>query len=218
VKGEATTPTGATLLRVLSRGHPPDRWRMLASSWGAGERNPAEYPNAFRLILAEPAGEAGVVDVIATDIDDIQPEYVEPLREALFAAGAVDCTVWPTGGKKGRWSLRLEAQAPPGATERVVEALFIHSTTAGVRRWSAVRSTLPRREIAVEVAPSVQVRAKVLEGPAGVRLKPEFDDVVKAAAQLRLPAVEVARRAQVAAEAALNDGASRRKPRQTKEK
>jgi hypothetical protein len=49
-------------------------------------------------------------------------------------------------------------------------------------------------------------------------VKPEFDDVVKAAAVLRLPAVEVARRAQVAAEAAVNDGASRRKPRQPKEK
>jgi hypothetical protein len=81
-----------------------------------------------------------------------------------------------------------------------------------------VRTTLPRREISVELAPSVVVRAKVLEGPNGSRLKPEFDDVIKAAASLRLPAVEVARRAQVAAEAAVNDGASRRKPKQTKEK
>jgi uncharacterized protein (TIGR00299 family) protein len=218
VKGEATTPTGATLLRVLSKGHPPDRWRLLGSAWGAGERNPSEYPNALRLILAEPAAEAGVVEVIATDLDDMQPEYVEPLREALLGAGALDCSVWATGGKKGRVSLRLEAQAAPGAAERVVEALFANSTTGGIRRWTAIRSTLPRREISVELAPSVIVRAKVWEGPAGTRLKPEFDDVIRAAAALRLPAVEVARRAQVAAEAAVNDGASRRKPRQPKEK
>ena len=218
VKGEATTPTGATLLRVLSKGHPPDRWRITGSSWGAGERNPAEYPNALRMILAEPAAEAGVVEIIATDLDDMQPEYIEPLREALFAAGALDCSVWTTGGKKGRMSLRLEAQAPPGSAERVIEALFAHSTTGGIRRWSAVRSTLQRREVSVELAPSVVVRAKVLEGPAGTRLKPEFDDVVKAAAAMQLPAVEVARRALLAAEAAVNDGASRRKPRQPKEK
>ncbi len=218
IKGEATTPTGATLLRVLSRGNPPDRWRMTGSAWGAGERNPAEYPNALRLILAEPAAEAGVVEVIATDLDDMQPEYVEPLREALFAAGALDCVVWTTAGKKGRVGFRLEAQTAPGTAERVVEALFAHSSTGGVRRWSAVRSTLARREIAVEIAPSVVVRTKVLEGPAGARLKPEFDDVIKAAAALRLPAVEVARRAQIAAEAAVTEAASRRKPRQPKEK
>src|SRR4029077_12104467 len=121
-------------------------------------------------------------------MDDLQPEYVEPLREALFAAGALDCAVWTTGGKKGRLSVRLKAQAPPGVADRVIEALFTHSTTAGIRRWSAVRSTLPRREISVEIAPSVQVRAKVVEGPGGTRMKPEFDDVLKAAATLRLPA------------------------------
>jgi hypothetical protein len=218
IKGEATTPTGATLLRVLSKGHPPDRWRMVSSAWGAGERNPPEYPNALRLILAEPAAEAGVVEVIATDLDDMPPEYVEPLRDALFAAGALDCAVWATGGKKGRLSLRLEALAAPGAAEGVVEALFAHSTTGGVRRWSAVRSTLPRREVAVEIAPSVIVRTKVLEGPGGARLKPEFDDVIKAAALLRLPAIEIARRAQVAAEAIVNNGVSKRKPRQPREK
>ncbi|MSR07861.1 MAG: nickel pincer cofactor biosynthesis protein LarC [Gemmatimonadetes bacterium] len=213
VQGEATTPTGATLLRVLSRGRPPDRWRMMGTSWGAGERNPAPYPNVLRLILAEPAAEAGVVEIIATDLDDMQPEYIEPLRDALFAAGALDCGVWTTGGKKGRLSLRLEALAEPGSAGPVVDALFANSSTAGVRRWSAVRSTLPRREVTVEVAPDIFVRAKVLDGPNGTRLKPEFDDVVRAAAALKLPAVEVARIAQQAAETAVNNGASRKKPR-----
>jgi uncharacterized protein (DUF111 family) len=213
VSGEATTPTGATLLRVLSRGRPPDRWRILGTSWGAGERNPQPYPNVLRLILAEPAAEAGVVEIIATDLDDIQPEYVEPLREALFAAGALDCGVWATGGKKGRLSLRLEALAAPGLAGQVVEALFANSTTGGVRRWSAVRSTLPRREVSVELAPDVVVRAKVLDGPTGLRLKPEFDDVVRAAAAMRLPALEVARLAEQAAETAVKNGASRRKSR-----
>ena len=126
--------------------------------------------------------------------------------------------MWTTGGKKGRVGLRIEILAAPGSAERVIEALFANSTTAGIRRWSAVRSTLPRREITVELAPSVMVRAKVWEGPGGTRLKPEFDDVIKAATALRLPAVEVARRAQVAAEAVVNDGASKRKPKQPKEK
>lgn len=218
VQGEATTPTGATLLRVLSRGRPPDRFRLVASAWGAGERNPSQYPNALRLMIAEPAAEAGVVEIIATDLDDMQPEYVEPLREALFAAGALDCSLWAAGGKKGRMSFRLEAQAAPDDAEKVVEALFANSTTTGVRRWSALRSTLPRREVAVELAPAVVVRTKVWEGAAGLRLKPEFDDVVRASAALGLSAMEVSRRAQLAAEAMVINGASKRKPRPHKEK
>src|SRR2546421_6352396 len=51
VEGEATTPTGATLLRVLSAGAPPDRWRMVGSGWGAGQRDPKHYPNALRILI-----------------------------------------------------------------------------------------------------------------------------------------------------------------------
>src|SRR5437867_6797563 len=40
VEGEATTPTGAALVRVLAAGPPPGQWRMLKSGWGAGQRNP----------------------------------------------------------------------------------------------------------------------------------------------------------------------------------
>jgi uncharacterized protein (TIGR00299 family) protein len=196
VTGEATTPTGAVLLRVLSDGPPPARWRPVASGWGAGERDTESHPNALRLILADTAPQAGVVEVLATDIDDLSPEYLEPLRAAVLAAGALDCAVWPTQGKKGRVSVRVEALAPVEAAERVAEALFAHSTTAGLRRWWALRSTLPRREVVVELADGVGVRIKVWDGPTGVRLKPEYDDVVAAAQTLGRPALEVAREAE----------------------
>jgi len=38
VEGEATTPTGAALVRVLSQGAPPAHWRLTGSGWGAGQR------------------------------------------------------------------------------------------------------------------------------------------------------------------------------------
>lgn len=207
VEGEAATPTGAALLRVLSSGPPPVRWRVVRSGWGAGSRDPGNYPNALRLILAEAAREAGEVEIIATDIDDLSPEYVEPLREALLAAGALDCTVWAAQGKKGRVSLRVEVLAPPDAADGVVEELFSNSTTAGVRRWRGVRNTLSRREVTVELAPEVSVRLKVLEGPKGPRLKAEYQDVIRAADRLRRPALEIAREAERLGYAGLGDGA-----------
>jgi uncharacterized protein (TIGR00299 family) protein len=209
VVGEATTPTGAVLLKVLSRGAPPPRWRMAASGWGAGQRDPKGYPGALRLMVAEAAAEAGIVEVIATDIDDLQPEYIEPLRGAVFEAGAVECSVWPTQGKKGRVSLRVEALAPPAAADRVIAALFAHSTTAGVRRWLTSRSTLPRREVVVELEDGARVRVKVRDGPSGVRLKAEYDDVMAAADTLGRPAFEIAQEAERRGRALLGQSVSR---------
>jgi uncharacterized protein (TIGR00299 family) protein len=201
VEGEATTPTGAVLLRVLSAGAPPHRWRMVRSGWGAGQRDPRHYPNALRILLAEDAPEAGHVVVMATDIDDMSPEYVEPLRRALAEAGALDVQTWSVQMKKGRTGFRIEALVPEAAAGAVTAALFRHSTTSGVRRWDVERATLARREVTVQLSPVVAVRVKVLEHAGGIRLKPEYEDVLAAAAALGQAPLEVARAAQRDADA-----------------
>jgi len=191
VEGEATTPTGAALLRVLSAGPPPERWRLTGSGWGAGQRDPKHYPNALRILVAESAGEAGRVVLLATDVDDMSPEYVEPLRQALVSAGALDVQTWPVQMKKGRSGFRVEVMAPEALADAVTAELFRHSTTAGVRRWFAERATLPRHQLTVRLD-GVAVRVKVLDGGT-VRVKPEYDDVLAAAKALGRPPIDVAR-------------------------
>jgi uncharacterized protein (TIGR00299 family) protein len=191
VEGEATTPTGAALLRVLSSGAPPERWRLTGNGWGAGSRDPKHYPNALRILLAESASEAGRVVLLATDVDDMSPEYVEPLRQALVNAGALDVQTWPVQMKKGRSGFRVEVMAPEGLAEAVTAELFRHSTTAGVRRWVAERATLPRHQLTVRLD-GVAVRVKVLDGGT-VRVKPEYEDVLAAAKALGRPPIDVAR-------------------------
>lgn len=194
VTGEATTPTGAVLLRVLSAGTPPARWRAVgAGAWGAGGRNPSEYPNALRLILATAALEAAEVVLLSTDLDDLSPEFLDPLREALFLAGALDVQLWTTQMKKGRAGFRVEVTVAPAEADQVTEALFRHSTTAGIRRYSAERVTLARREVEVVTADGASVRVKVLDGPDGPRVKPEYEDVAALARRTGRPAHEVAR-------------------------
>jgi len=194
VTGEATTPTGAVLLRVLSAGTPPARWRAVgAGAWGAGGRNPSEYPNALRLILATAALEAAEVVLLSTDLDDLSPEFLDPLREALFLAGALDVQLWTTQMKKGRAGFRVEVTVAPAEADQVSEALFRHSTTAGIRRYSAERVTLARREVEVVTADGASVRVKVLDGPDGPRVKPEYEDVAALARRTGRPAHEVAR-------------------------
>ncbi|HET7469760.1 MAG TPA: nickel pincer cofactor biosynthesis protein LarC [Gemmatimonadales bacterium] len=194
VVGEAVTPTGAVLLRVLSEGPPPPRWRATTGgAWGAGGRNPGTYPNALRLVIAKPVAEAGEVVVLSTDLDDLSPEYLDPLREALMSAGAVDVQVWATQMKKGRTGFRVEAVVAAADADRVADAFFRHSTTAGVRRQPAERLTLARREVQVEAPDGTRVRVKVLEAPDGLRIKPEYDDVAALAKRTGRPAHEVAR-------------------------
>jgi pyridinium-3,5-bisthiocarboxylic acid mononucleotide nickel chelatase len=194
VVGEATTPTGAALLRALSSGAPPARWRAVAAgAWGAGGRNPEGYPNALRLIVAEPAQEAGEAVLLSTDLDDLSPEYLDPLREALFAAGALDVQLWGTQMKKGRAGFRIEVVVSPGEADSVADALFRHSTTAGLRRQVVERITLGRQELELDVGDGMRVRVKILEAPGGPRVKPEYDDVAAVARRTGRPAHEVAR-------------------------
>ncbi|MDZ4863490.1 MAG: nickel pincer cofactor biosynthesis protein LarC [Gemmatimonadota bacterium] len=193
VTGEATTPTGAVLLRVLSAGPPPLRWRALATGWGAGSRDPSDYPNALRIILAESSAEAASVETLSTDVDDLSPEYIEPLREALVAAGALDVQVWATQMKKGRPGFRIEVTCDTAVADRVTEAFFLHSTTAGVRRVTAERVTLARTQLEVSTSDGHPIRVKVLATPAGPRVKAEYDDIRAAATRLGRPAHDVAR-------------------------
>jgi len=49
---------------------------------------------------------------------------VEPLRQALVAAGALDVQTWPVQMKKGRSGFRVEVVAPEEVVEAVTAALF----------------------------------------------------------------------------------------------
>ncbi|HEX9167080.1 MAG TPA: nickel pincer cofactor biosynthesis protein LarC [Gemmatimonadales bacterium] len=200
VRGEATTPTGAALLQALSNGPAPTHWRAERSGWGAGSRNPGGYPNALRIVLAETAEEAGEVSVLAVDLDDMSPEYLEPLRDALVGAGAIDVQTWTTQAKKGRVGFRVEAVVPRGREAAVADAMFANSTTAGVRWTRAERATLPRHQTRYRTPEGAEVRVKVLQTAAGPRLKPEFDDVTQLARATGRPALDVAADVRTAAE------------------
>jgi hypothetical protein len=144
-------------------------------------------------MLAEASVEATAVVTLASDLDDLSPEYVEPLREALMAAGGLDVQVWGTQMKKGRPGFRIEVTCDTALGDKVTEAFFLHSTTAGVRRVTAERVTLARRQVEITTTDGQPIRVKVLETPAGPRVKAEFEDVRAAATRLGRPAHDLAR-------------------------
>jgi hypothetical protein len=188
-EGECTTPTGAALIAALTGGRAaPPAYTPLASGFGAGTRDPGDRPNVLRLILVEPAaeGDGDALLVVQCDVDDLPPEYVPPLMEAVLAAGAMDCTATPLVMKKGRPGVRVEALAPPASLDAVTGALFHAGSSIGARWWPVRRTVLPRRVETVRWrGEEVRVKRSSLPG-GGERAKPEFEDVVRAAGRLGL--------------------------------
>lgn len=206
--GELVTPTGAALVKVLSAGAPPLRFRPLRSGYGAGTRNPQDRANALRITLAEEALAAGdpefeTLVMLAADVDDMQPEYLAAAAHVLRDAGALDVIMLPAVMKKGRPGTRVEILGTEALATELRRLLFAHTTTLGVRQHDVTRYALPREEIVV-TSFGDEVRVKVVTLPDGTRrAKPEFDDVERVAKALGRSAHEVAADALHAAQHAL---------------
>jgi len=182
--GELVTPTGAALVRVLSAGYTPDEYTPIKSGFGAGTKDPADRPNALRIILADDATAARTAPsreetlaILATDIDDMTPEHVAAAADALREAGALDVTCITVAMKKGRVGTRIEVLCAESDAGRLESMIFARTTTIGIRRSRVVRRALARDVRTVEVL-GHEVRVKVSALPDGhTRAKPEYEDV-----------------------------------------
>lgn len=188
LEGECTTPTGAAILGSLTNGaEPPTSFRVRGVGFGAGSRDPASHPNALRVVAAEVelVAEEPLV-LIQSDVDDLAPEFVPAAQQALLDAGALDAVVSSVLMKKGRPALRFEALVPESARDAVVSALFRSTTTIGARYWPVERPSLSRtEEIVTFRGQELRVKRVALPG-GGERTKPEYEDIVRAAATLGL--------------------------------
>jgi uncharacterized protein (TIGR00299 family) protein len=208
-EGELTTPTGAAILAaVVDRYGPLPPMRLQAVGYGAGTRVLADRANVLRAVVGEPLGAVDVpaaprVVSLSANIDDMSPELVAPLTEALATAGAVDVWSTPILMKKGRAGLQISALAPPEAAAKVERAFFIHSTTLGVRRGELDRVVLAR-SFAEVATPYGRVRVKLaaLDGVV-VGAHPEFEECRRLAARADVPVREVVAAAAAAARSLL---------------
>ncbi len=196
--GELVTPTGAALVRVLSSGPPPREYVPLRSCFGAGTKEFPDRANALRLIVAECSAAPGEVEELvqlASDIDDMSPEYLAATVELLRGAGALDVIVLATTMKRGRPGTRVEVLARPADAERLELMLLTETTTIGVRRSDIRRRALPRELRTVDVLGHA-VAVKVVQLPGGgIRAKPEFTDVQRVAEATGRPLRDIFQRA-----------------------
>ena len=192
-QGELTTPTGAAILAAVVDhfgAAPPQR--LAAQGFGAGTRELLDRANVLRVMLGEPLGQPladspADVTLIETNVDDMNPQLVAPLIEALLAAGAVDAWATPILMKKGRPALTLSALAPPGAEDAVTLAFFEHSSTIGVRTSPRGRTVLERAQESVKTAyGTVTIKLSARQGRV-LSATPEFEDCRRLAAAAKVP-------------------------------
>lgn len=186
--GELVTPTGATLLRtIVTDWAPRPPMRVERVAYGLGTRDRGELPNAIRLLLGPKDGsEAQAVDVLTTTLDDLDPRVYGPLVDRLLASGALDVTLQPVQGKKGRPATRVEVLVS-GDRAPILDVLFRETTTLGVRWRTEQRATLRRSFVRVRTAYG---ELDVKEGWLGddrVTAQPEFDQALALAEAAGVP-------------------------------
>ena len=199
--GERTTPTGAALVAALATPGPLPPMTVETVGSGAGHQDSPERPNITRLVIGRRTesgpgpGPSEPVTVVETTVDDLDPELWPGVLLAVRAAGAWDCWTTATIGRHGRPGQVLTALCAEPLRPAVVDAMFRHSTTLGVRWAPWQRTTLPRTAVSVPVGPpgaEQKITVKVSAGPGGQRTaKPELADAERVAQALGWPVRQV---------------------------
>jgi uncharacterized protein (TIGR00299 family) protein len=195
--GELVTPTGAVILKACeAQCEPCPPMTLGALGYGAGSRELPGHPNLLRLYLGTPLAPApGLrerVLVLETHLDDMNPEWYEPLMAGLLAAGALDVALAPIQMKKHRPAVALTVIAPLAAREGLLARLFADSTTLGVRCLEVERVTARRWFETIETAYG-PLQVKVMEYGGRRRLLPEYEACRRLAEAQGVPLIEVYR-------------------------
>lgn len=214
IEGEFVTPTGAAIVSTLCEefGALP-AMSITSVGYGAGSRDPKNFPNALRLLLGETAetaiqsSDASAV-VVETNIDDMNPQVCGFVMEQAFALGALDVFMVPAQMKKDRPGILFTILCKPADAEMMIDLLLRETTTLGVRYYNTNRRVLARavETVVTEYGP---VRIKVaLDGARTLHFHPEYEDCARLAIESKTPLIEV--------QAAANAAYRRRPARENK--
>lgn len=176
IKSELCTPTGAALLKYfVSEFVAMPTMKIENAGCGTGKKN-FECANVVRAFIGETADEGYRIIELACNLDDMTPEELAFAMEELFSLGALDVYFTNIGMKKSRPGVKLTCMCREKQRERMLECIFKHTTTLGVREYACKRYELGRSEKAVRTQDG-EVRVKISSGYGVVREKAEYEDL-----------------------------------------
>ncbi len=121
------------------------------------------------------------ITVLETQIDDLSPQAIGYVFDALFAAGALDVFTAPVVMKKSRLGVLLTVICHPEFEDACEAAIFRETTTLGIRR-STQQRTILHREIQTVQTEYGEVQIKVAKsGQTIVNVQPEYEDCAEIA-------------------------------------
>lgn len=197
IKSELCTPTGAALLKyfVWKFGAMPTM-QIENAGCGTGKKN-FECANVVRAFIGETTDEGDRIIELACNLDDMTPEELSFAMEELFTLGALDVYFTSIGMKKSRPGVKLTCMCRERQREQMLECIFKHTTTLGVREYVCKRYELGRSEKTVRTQDG-EVRVKTSSGYGAVREKAEYEDLAalarksgKTIAQIRSEVLKV---------------------------
>jgi len=190
VESELVTPTGAAILSTLAEsfGTMPSM-RIEKTGYGLGGRD-LSIPNFLRVMIGfRGAGEdSDTVQLIETNIDDMNPEFYEYVMDRLFKAGALDVTLIPVIMKKNRPGTILSVLASPELTELLAGIILKETSTLGVRISELRKRRILEREIRTVKTPwgNVNIKISKIDGNE-TGIAPEYEDCKRVAQETGLP-------------------------------
>jgi pyridinium-3,5-bisthiocarboxylic acid mononucleotide nickel chelatase len=189
IEKELVTPTGAALIRALDPTFGPQpAMRVQQIGYGAGNRNPKDFPNVLRLSLGETTDAThSSVAVLETAIDDLSPQVLAYVTERALTLGALDVMSTAVQMKKGRLGTLLTILADDAQIPTLEDLLLRETSTLGVRIHHERRSCLDRAYTTV-TTPYGEVRIKLgSRNGETFNAAPEFEDCRAAAAKHNVP-------------------------------
>ena len=186
---EAATPTGMAMLAALTNNsqesYPVIKPDLIGI--GAGTYSAKEFPNILRIIIGEKSKliQEQIV-MLETNIDDITGEELAYAIDKINAEGALDVSVLPIYGKKGRPAYILRAITNHNMKEYISNLIMQETGTLGIRIIPTSRY-IQNREIInvnIEIKNNIEkLDIKVVKSESGdiISFKPEFEQMKKLA-------------------------------------
>ena len=204
IEKELVTPTGAALIRTLAPTFGPQpAMRVQQIGYGAGSRNPKDFPNVLRFSIGEPdestsTSPTDTVAVLETALDDLSPQLLAYVAEKALAIGALDVMLTPVIMKKGRPGTLLTILCNPLEVDVLQQLVLRETSTLGIRIRFDHRACLDRRHASVDT-PYGPIRIKIgALGQQEYNVAPEFEDCRAAATQHNVP-LKIVQQAAIAA-------------------
>ena len=191
IKGELCTPTGAALLKYFADSFGPVPPMKISSvGYGMGKK---DFPaaNCVRAMLGESSEQTEDTALeLSCNVDDMTAEDIGFAMERLFESGALEAYTVPVGMKKSRPGTLIRVICAPDKRDVILQTLFKHTSTIGVRETVTKRYKMDRR-IETVTTEFGDVRVKRSSGFGSDRSKFEYDDISRIARENGLSLSEV---------------------------